>query len=185
MRISGNRVWKGSFLAILKGLHKTHLHPKLPFTIISTANGLAIRSRTSQCKRILDAMVGHARLIPPQVIETHHTDGTTPKILAKLRQYVSVIKLSPRELFIAWGPLALVNHSCKASIEFEAGFGEGYTPKTGRTYPWGLRKLPSSKPSSCELAGNGKELLAFYRVCEGETDFKCTYCTSKEDRMKH
>jgi|SRR5579862_213529 len=176
MRIYRNRTSKGSFLAILKELHKTHLHPKLPFTIISTPKGLGIRSRTSQFKRLTDALVGHARLIPPQLTESCRVDGTIPKILTKLREYVSVIELSPRELFIAWGPLTLVNHSCSASIGFEAGFGEGYIPRIGKTYSWGLQKLPGSKATSRELSGNGTELLAFYRACESETDFKCSHC---------
>jgi hypothetical protein len=182
MRIYKNHTSKGSFLAILKQLHKTHLHPNLPFIIVSAQNGLAIRSRTSQFKRLSDAVVGRARLVPTKLIDTN---GTTPKILFKLREYVSVMELSPRELFVVWGPLALVNHSCNSSIGFEAEFGDGYIPKVGKSYRWGLQKFPYSTATSSDLAGNGKELHSFYRTCEGETDFTCKDCLKQGERRAH
>jgi len=191
LRNDGTRTSKGSFLAILKQLHRTHLHPSLPFTIISTPNGLGIRSRTSQFGRLANTLTGHARLVPvkliPQSISSPHEGedyGPEQKLLSALREYVSVIKLSSRELFIVWGPLALVNHSCNSQIGFEAGFGEGYVPKVGKTYSWGLRKLDRIDATSRELARKGKEILAFYGNCEGETDFICDYCLYKNIKME-
>src|SRR5436305_13228358 len=98
LRIDGNRTSKGSFLAILKDLHKTHLHPNLPFTVVSTKCGLGIRSRTGQFKRLSDALVGYGRLVPLQWVSQSVNgcagDAETNahiaerKIVAKLREFV-------------------------------------------------------------------------------------------------
>jgi len=197
---------KGSFLAILKQLHRTHLHPNLPFTIVSTSKGLAIRSRTVQFKRLSDALVGHAQLIPIRLTPSSRNDrsakSTTVNILAKFREFVSIVELEPEELYFAvWGTFALVNHrchsllgiwgpfslasdSCKSSFGFGAGFGEGYIPKVRKRYLFGFHKIPGRVATSSELAGNGKEVLAFYRTCEGESDFECEDCTKQRKHIE-
>ena len=183
MRNDRNRTSVGTFLAILKDLHETHLHPALPFRIISTDHGLGITSQTQDFEILATALVGYARLIPSRWLsslnsnDNQHTNPTFDSPLYRaLRDCVSIIEASETERFVCWGTIALLNHDCESSLMLRTPYSARHTPKFNKTYFWKLQKKSSKKRTPKGTILVGSEVFLFYRACGTEQDFLCQTC---------
>ena len=176
MRKDGDRTSVGSFLAIVKDIHKTHLHPGLPLSIISTEYGLGIQSRTRQFKKFAAALHGYARLIPASFLNSSQRASATQKAL---QDCISIIYHSPNVRLVCWGLKALLNHSCTAGFMLQTPFKDDHVPKLNKTYKWELKKRSKNLGKSLLL---GEEVFLFYRNCETEDDFFCQSCQKAEGK---
>jgi len=135
MRRDGDRTSRGSFLAILKTLHKNHQHPSLPFIIVSTEHGLAVKSRTKQFKRLALRLTGKAQAVPTSLLKT----SSDTALHQALRNFVSIIEWSESCLLVLWGPLALMNHDCSSKLQLAGPLGDHQAIGGNGIYRWGLQ----------------------------------------------
>jgi hypothetical protein len=168
-----------------------HNSPTLPIRPNPSENGLGIVPQIRDFAKFRKSCIGYAVLIPPILLQNEDSENllqsnkrrlTSSQCASRrqqaLRNCVSIIKLSEQEQFVVWGPLALLNHDCKAPLRLCAPSDLGTAPRQGKIYRWELERRSNTTRN---FLVPGKEVHIYYGPCEGEDDFVCRSCQVSHD----